>query len=385
MNFVLFYHSLVSDWNHGNAHFLRGVVTELLAKGHTVTTYEPADSWSKANLVKDHGEQPLKEFSQHYPNLSSIQYDKNSLDLTQATDNADVVIVHEWNEDWLVNGLGKVRKTNPAFRLLFHDTHHRAISDPNGIKAFELEYYDGILAFGEVLSEVYRQHGWHNQVWTWHEAADTNVFYPHQPSDDIVKGDVVWVGNWGDNERTQTLQEFLFQPTQELKLTTNIFGVRYPPEVLTKLKAWEIKYHGWLANFRAPDVFANHRMTVHIPRKFYTEQLPGIPTIRPFEAMACGIPLICAPWEDAENLFTPGEDYLVVKNGDQMQKAMQALLNDDDYAAEMAQHALNTILSGHTCAHRVDQLLKICNSMDVKPRSLSTPRDSQLLTQETYL
>ena len=34
MRIVLFVHSLVSDWNHGNAHFLRGVVRELLARGH---------------------------------------------------------------------------------------------------------------------------------------------------------------------------------------------------------------------------------------------------------------------------------------------------------------------------------------------------------------
>ena len=34
MKFALFYHSLLSDWNHGNAHFLRGVATELLARGH---------------------------------------------------------------------------------------------------------------------------------------------------------------------------------------------------------------------------------------------------------------------------------------------------------------------------------------------------------------
>jgi len=38
MRVVMFYHSLVSDWNHGNAHFLRGVVTELLRREHEVTT-----------------------------------------------------------------------------------------------------------------------------------------------------------------------------------------------------------------------------------------------------------------------------------------------------------------------------------------------------------
>ncbi|MGH8174867.1 MAG: glycosyltransferase, partial [Steroidobacter sp.] len=47
MKFVLFYHSLVSDWNHGNAHFLRGVVSELLARGHAVDVYEPENGWSR--------------------------------------------------------------------------------------------------------------------------------------------------------------------------------------------------------------------------------------------------------------------------------------------------------------------------------------------------
>ena len=36
MRIVMFYHSLLSDWNHGNAHFLRGVATELVCRGHTV-------------------------------------------------------------------------------------------------------------------------------------------------------------------------------------------------------------------------------------------------------------------------------------------------------------------------------------------------------------
>ena len=56
MKFVLFYHSLVSDWNHGNAHFLRGIVRELMARGHEVALYEPADGWSRSHLLADHGE-----------------------------------------------------------------------------------------------------------------------------------------------------------------------------------------------------------------------------------------------------------------------------------------------------------------------------------------
>ena len=56
MRVVIFCHSLVSDWNHGNAHFLRGVLRELIALGHEVVAYEPEDAWSLTNLLADHGE-----------------------------------------------------------------------------------------------------------------------------------------------------------------------------------------------------------------------------------------------------------------------------------------------------------------------------------------
>ena len=69
MRFVLFYHSLISDWNHGNAHFLRGVAGELVARGHDVIVYEPADAWSVQNLIAEHGEAPIRHFRAAYPRL----------------------------------------------------------------------------------------------------------------------------------------------------------------------------------------------------------------------------------------------------------------------------------------------------------------------------
>jgi spore maturation protein CgeB len=67
-------------------------------------------------------------------------------------------------------------------------------------------------------------------------------------------------------------------------------GVRYPEEALRALADHGARYRGWLPNARAPEVFARHLATVHVPRRFYVTMLPGIPTIRVFEALACGIP-----------------------------------------------------------------------------------------------
>ena len=74
MKIVMFYHSLYSDWNHGNAHFLRGIVKELQKRGHDVDVYEPEGGWSLKNLLKDHGAEKLDEFRQYYPSLNPQFY-----------------------------------------------------------------------------------------------------------------------------------------------------------------------------------------------------------------------------------------------------------------------------------------------------------------------
>jgi hypothetical protein len=198
MKFSFFYHSLESDWSHGSAHFLRGVVAELLSRGHEVQVFEPDDSWSRENLLSDHGAAALNAFYDAYPGLSSRAYSRSNLDMERVAEESDVVLVHEWNEPWLVNGFGELRNRLQAggnhdldFCLLFHDTHHRAISDPSWLHRFRLDYYDGVLAFGEVLSDLYRKNGWTQNVWTWHEAADTRVFYPREPNPDLPSGWVI--------------------------------------------------------------------------------------------------------------------------------------------------------------------------------------------------
>src|SRR4051812_31119581 len=88
MRIVLFCHSLLSDWNHGNAHFLRGVVTELQSRGHDVRAYEPVDAWSAANLAADHGPAALERAMAVYPGLAITRYDPVSLDLDALLDGA---------------------------------------------------------------------------------------------------------------------------------------------------------------------------------------------------------------------------------------------------------------------------------------------------------
>ncbi|HTF80719.1 MAG TPA: hypothetical protein VL947_03305, partial [Cytophagales bacterium] len=67
MKIKLFYHSLISDWNHGNAHFLRGIVVELLKRGHDVQVFEPENNWSLQNLLLEKGQDAIKDFETTFP------------------------------------------------------------------------------------------------------------------------------------------------------------------------------------------------------------------------------------------------------------------------------------------------------------------------------
>ena len=356
----MFYHSLVSDWNHGNAHFLRGVVSELQERGHQVTVFEPQGNWSTQNLIRDHGPQALQAFKDLFPSLKSRLYDPLDLDLARELEGIDLVLVHEWNEPDLVARIGQLRRAIRTVRIYFHDTHHRAITAPQETEKFDLSHYDGVLAYGSSLAHAYTKLGWGRRVHVWHEAADTRVFYPRARH--VEAGDIVWIGNWGDEERSEELREFLVEPVRRGAWKTRVHGVRYPSDALQSLSSAGIDYRGWLPNFKAPEVFAQFRATVHVPRRPYVEQLAGIPTIRPFEALACGIPLVSAPWLDTEGLFRPGQDFLFARDGNQMEQHLRSVLNDRELAQSLATSGLETIRTRHTCSHRVDELLKIYNS-----------------------
>ena len=225
MRFVIFAHSLVSDWNHGNAHFLRGIATELVSRGHEAEVYEPQDGWSRDNLLKEYGTQAVADFERAYPLLKSRFYDSATLDLDEVLREADVVIVHEWNPPELVRRIGEHHSRHPDYVLYFHDTHHRSATEPDAMSAYDLQHYDGVLAYGNVIRDLYLKNGWARNAWTWHEAAETGSFIRFR----ATRERAIWFGSGtGAMESVRELREFLIQPVHGLGLRAKVFGVRYP-------------------------------------------------------------------------------------------------------------------------------------------------------------
>ncbi len=365
LRIALFSHSMVSDWNHGNAHFLRGLARNLQALGHQVTSFEEEDNWSISNLVRDHGLGPLEQFRRRFPFIDNRSY---LLDgrahlrdwLSELLSQVDVCMVHEWNPPDLVRAIGEEASRQGVISL-FHDTHHRALTEPSRLPLMGLDAYSAILAYGPTIVDIYRSTTDGPEVLLFNEAADTDLFRPlPQPK----SRDVVFVGNWGDEDRNQTTWDYFIEQGRALPdLAFALYGVRYPPDVVDAIQRAGIQWGGWLPNYLAPEVYAGSKLTLHIPRKEYIETLRGTPTIRVFEALACGVPLISAGWRDDTGLFEEGSDFLAVDTPSQMREAIQWLCADAGARRRIGSHGRATVLARHTCRHRALELIEIVNRL----------------------
>ena len=140
IRFRIFAHSWVSDWNHGNAHFLRGLARELVAMGHEVRCYEELGSWSLTNLMTEGAiaTRTIEQFRQEFPELDVRFYQQGETlhdDLAHELRDADIVLIHEWTDPTVANAILSF-KQKFGFRALFHDTHHRAYTNAGEIFAF---------------------------------------------------------------------------------------------------------------------------------------------------------------------------------------------------------------------------------------------------------
>ncbi len=270
LRIAYFAHSLRSDWNNGNAHFLRGLLRSLGALGHDVTVFEPETEWSLDNLRAE----PLGE---HVAAAVRVRFTPNSRCTTYAArvmqdfgallTDADFVILHEWNAPALAHALLGLRD-RLGFKLLFHDTHHRASSSPDSIASFGVDRFDGVLAFGESLRRIYLERFGMSRVWTLHEAADTSRLQAgarHAQDDDVV-----WVGNWGDGERSAEIRRFLLEPAAALpdRRFADVRRALPGSGGLAALRAGGRALRRLSAEPRcAVRVCGCARLTVHIPRQ----------------------------------------------------------------------------------------------------------------------
>ncbi|HVH13203.1 MAG TPA: glycosyltransferase, partial [Longimicrobium sp.] len=122
-----------------------------------------------------------------------------------------------------------------------------------------------------------------------------------------------------------------------------------------------VEYLGHVPTARHNELNAAARLVLNVHRESMVRN-GWSPATRMFEALACGIPLVCAPWRDAEGLFRLG-DYVVAETPAEMEAALVRLARDEDAARRQAERGRETILARHTCEHRARELLDIVDAL----------------------
>jgi spore maturation protein CgeB len=366
IRFRIFAHSWISDWNNRSAHFLRGLARELSRMGHDVRCYEELGSWSLDNLVRREGElavQAIEQFRREFPKLDVRFYQQGAslLDtLREELHDTDVVIIHEWNHPEVANTILSL-KSELGFLCLLHDTNCRAVTDANQMLRFHLQFFDGVLAFAEPIRRIYCDGFGLTPAWTFREAADVHHFHPHDVPRDI---DLLWLGACTGTECSCEPIEDLIQSVAELRnCRPVVHGVYYSEQECRFLSETGVEYRGYVPNLMTPEVYSRTALSLHMPRRPYHSETDGIPSVRMFEALACGSPLLCAAWEDEEQLFRSGEDYIVANSGPEMKTKIQRLLRDESARQQIGANGRKTILRSHTCAHRAAELVDICEGL----------------------
>jgi hypothetical protein len=272
-------------------------------------------------------------------------------------EHAELVIVHEWNEPELIARLGTIRKRGAPFRLLFHDTHHRAVSAPEEMRAYDLS---GLTACSPLAKHWPRSiaAGAGAMTYTSGTRPPTCAASTRRRRKAPAK---VSCGSAIGAMANAPPSSPEFPAGAGTVSRARAGHLRRALSAVRRWRRWSATAPAIAAGRptrSAPDdLRAPSWRPSTSPAGTTPKRLPGIPTIRVFEALACGIPLLCAPWDDAEGLFRPGTDYLIARDGAQMSAHLEALSLDPAMRADLATNGFETIRTRHTCAHRVRRIV----------------------------
>ena len=286
MRVILFCHSLVSDWNHGNAHFLRGVVQRAAgARPRRRGLRAARTAGASRTCVAEHGEPPLQRASRRaYPALAQPALRRATARSRRGAGRRRPGARARVERARAGRGASaRIARPTRRYRLLFHDTHHRCGHRPGEHgRATTCATTTACSPSASVIRDLYlRAAAGRERAWTWHEAADTRVF---QPAAGARRARATWSGSatGATTSARAELREFLIEPVRALRpararstaCATRSDALRSAGERRHRLRRLAAELRG------AARSFARFRVTVHVPRRPYVEALPGIPTIR---------------------------------------------------------------------------------------------------------
>jgi len=364
MKIVIFGLSITSSWGNGHATTYRGLVRELARRGHHVHFIERDVPWYASN--RDLTKIPGARISL-YHGLDELPRHANEVS------NADAVIVGSYVPDgievgeWVIANAGGVT----AFYDIDTPVTLAKLRQGNAgyLSAALIPRYQLYLSFtgGPTLAHLEKEWG-AQTARALHCAVDQSAYYPEHCERQWNLG---YLGTYSP-DRQPGLDRLMLEPAKNSGgLRFVVAGSQYPEDIVWPRNVTRIEHLPPAAHRR---FYNRQRFTLNLTRADMISAGYS-PSVRLFEAAACGTPIISDEWPGLDTFFTPGSEILIARTSRDVERLLQEM--SDTAAAKVGEAARRRVLAHHTAAHRATELERYLieastsSIPDVVPDSLS--------------
>lgn len=344
MNIVFLGLSITSSWGNGHATTYRGLVRELARRGHDVLFLERDVPWYAAN--RDMPRPPYGR-TELYGSLEELK-DRFAGEVRTA----DLVVVGSYVPEGIAVGawaIGTARGI-PAFYDIDTPVTMARVQrgDCEYLTSELIPRYRLYLSFtgGPVLRLLERRYG-SPAARVLYCSVDPEQYHPEPRP---PRWDLGYIGTYSEDRQGQ-LDCLMLEPARRWSGGAFVVaGPLYPESIEWPPNVERIAH---LPPGAHREFYASQRVTLNVTRA--DMRAAGYsPSVRLFEAAACGTPIVSDYWKGLESVFEIEREILVAHSPDDTLRLLRATRNGnlDDIAAR----ARERVLKEHTAARRAAQL-----------------------------
>lgn len=336
--------SISSSWGNGHATNYRALAQELTSRGHHVLFCERDVPWYAAH--RDLPDPPYAQLCL-YADLAQLRRRAG-----EAVGEADLVVVGSYVPEGVAVADWALRTATGATAFYDIDTpvtlNKLAAEDHEYLAPELIPRFDLYLSFtgGPALDTLRRRFGARRPL-AFYCLVDPAAYRPVAVP---VRYDLGYLGTYSP-DRQPGLETLLLQVARRVPACRfAVAGPQYPQALHWPPNVERTEH---LAPPQHPEFYAAQRFTLSVTRA-QMRRLGWSPSVRLFEAAACGTPIISDRWSGLEEVFTPGREILVA---DTTTDVLRLLAECDDACRQaISQAARRRVLAEHTAAHRIDLL-----------------------------
>ena len=345
MNVVFLGLSITSSWGNGHATTYRGLVRELAARGHRVTFLERDVLWYRDN--RDQPE-PAGCTTILYGTLDELRERHR-----ERVRDADVVVVGSYVPEGVAVGEWAVATARGLVAFYDIDTPvtlaKLARGDYEYLTPALVARYGLYLSFtgGPTLRRIERELG-SPMARALYCSVDPALYFPRRDGDLDWGYHLGYMGTYSD-DRQPTLDRLLVEPARDWRDGQFIVaGPQYPDHVEER---WPLNVERvtHLAPREHRAFYCAQRFTLNVTR---ADMIAAgwSPSVRLFEAAACGTPIISDWWAGLDEVLTPDREILIARDSGDVLRAIRDM--DASECRAIGEAARRRVLAAHTAAHR---------------------------------